>query len=104
MISAALLPHISEYTPGQGFMTSLDHSIWVHNFDFRVDQWLLFDIEAPILCELVFGWIKKWRSSQRPHAHERSHLHSGRSTGLLVRAGGTGAICEGGACEENGRR
>jgi hypothetical protein len=50
MIGSSLLPHAESMDYGKGFMTSLDHSIWIHDHMFRVDEWLLYDMHAPILC------------------------------------------------------
>lgn len=54
LIGASLLPHAESMDYSKGFMTSLDHSIWIHDHMFRVDEWLLFDVHAPILCTSLY--------------------------------------------------
>jgi acyl-CoA thioesterase-2 len=46
-VSTALLPHGVNWmaTPGMQ-VASLDHIMWFHR-PFRVDEWLLYDIESP---------------------------------------------------------
>jgi acyl-CoA thioesterase-2 len=45
-LGAALHPHgVSWLTPGMQ-MASLDHGMWFHR-PFRVDEWLLYDVESP---------------------------------------------------------
>jgi acyl-CoA thioesterase II len=45
-ISTALDPHgVSYMTPGMQ-VASIDHAVWFHR-SFRVDEWLLYDIESP---------------------------------------------------------
>uniref|UniRef100_A0A914WRA0 Acyl-CoA thioesterase 8 n=1 Tax=Plectus sambesii TaxID=2011161 RepID=A0A914WRA0_9BILA len=50
MVSTGLLPHLKEgenmYT--KVLMFSLDHSIWIHRPDFRVDEWLLYELESTV--------------------------------------------------------
>ena len=47
LISSALLPHGVGVRDPSMMVASLDHSIWFHR-PFRVDEWLLYDVEAPI--------------------------------------------------------
>ncbi len=45
-LGTALDPHgVSYFTPGMQ-VASLDHAIWFHR-PFRVDEWLLYDVESP---------------------------------------------------------
>jgi acyl-CoA thioesterase-2 len=45
-LAAALDPHgVSWFTPGMQ-VASLDHAMWFHR-PFRVDEWLLYDVESP---------------------------------------------------------
>ena len=45
-ITTALLPHgVTGQTPGMQ-VASLDHVMWFHR-PFRVDQWLLYDVDSP---------------------------------------------------------
>jgi acyl-CoA thioesterase-2 len=45
-LGTALDPHgVSFMTPGMQ-VTSIDHAIWFHR-PFRVDEWLLYDVESP---------------------------------------------------------
>ena len=47
-------PHgVSWLTPGIA-VASIDHAIWFHR-PFRVDQWLLYDVQAPSLSASR-GW------------------------------------------------
>jgi acyl-CoA thioesterase-2 len=42
----AMLPHgVSWLTPGMQ-VSSLDHAMWFHR-PFRMDEWLLYDMESP---------------------------------------------------------
>ncbi len=46
-LGTALDPHgVSWFTPGMQ-VASLDHAMWFHR-PFRVDEWLLYDVESPI--------------------------------------------------------
>ena len=47
LLTTAVLPHLREVDFGQLMMTSLDHAMWFHVDDVRVDKWLLFDIDTP---------------------------------------------------------
>uniref|UniRef100_A0A914X941 Acyl-CoA thioesterase 8 n=1 Tax=Plectus sambesii TaxID=2011161 RepID=A0A914X941_9BILA len=45
----------------EGAVASLDHSIWIHEFRFRMDDWMLYDVECQAMGDdrgLVFG--KLW--------------------------------------------
>jgi len=45
-VTTALLPHgVTWYTPGMQ-VASIDHVMWFHR-PFRVDEWLLYDIDSP---------------------------------------------------------
>lgn len=45
----AMLPHgVSWLTPGMQ-VASLDHAMWFHR-PFRMDEWLLYDVESPSAC------------------------------------------------------
>ena len=50
MLATALLPHLKEgeITFAKSMILSLDHSIWIHRPDFRVDDWLLYEIESTV--------------------------------------------------------
>ncbi len=47
LLTTAVVPHLQEVNFGQLMLTSLDHAMWFHVDDLRVDQWLLFDIDTP---------------------------------------------------------
>ena len=46
LLGAALQPHALSYRNPNVMVASLDHSIWFHR-PFRVDEWLLYDVESP---------------------------------------------------------
>ena len=46
LLGAALQPHALSYRNPDVMVASLDHSIWFHR-PFRVDEWLLYDVESP---------------------------------------------------------
>jgi acyl-CoA thioesterase-2 len=49
-LSTALLPHGVSWVTTPGLqLASLDHIMWFHR-PFRVDEWLLYDIESPSAC------------------------------------------------------
>lgn len=41
LLSAAI-----RHVPSVGFAASLDHSMWIHEFRFRMDDWCLYDVEC----------------------------------------------------------
>uniref|UniRef100_A0A183V890 Acyl-coenzyme A thioesterase 8 n=1 Tax=Toxocara canis TaxID=6265 RepID=A0A183V890_TOXCA len=46
MMEMSLWPHLGrQFLPSMVF--SLDHSIWFHKPEFRMDRWILFEIESP---------------------------------------------------------
>lgn len=47
LLTTAVVPHLQEVNFGQLMLTSLDHAMWFHVDDIRVDEWLLFDIDTP---------------------------------------------------------
>ena len=44
LLTTALRPHQPDFT--ETFLASLDHAMWIHR-DFRMDEWLLFDLDSP---------------------------------------------------------
>jgi len=46
LMSTAMLPHGVSYVQSNMQSASLDHAMWFHR-DFRVDEWLLYDMDAP---------------------------------------------------------
>ncbi|MEL6536348.1 MAG: acyl-CoA thioesterase domain-containing protein, partial [Bacteroidota bacterium] len=46
LLTTATLPYGEQFTFGQLQMASLDHAMWLHR-PFRVDEWLLYDMESP---------------------------------------------------------
>ncbi|VDK62678.1 unnamed protein product [Anisakis simplex] len=47
MLETAIRPHsIRGFIPSMAF--SLDHCIWIHNSNFRVDDWMLYENISPI--------------------------------------------------------
>lgn len=36
------------------FFTSLDQSIWFHDYNFRADEWLLLETWTPVASELFW--------------------------------------------------
>jgi acyl-CoA thioesterase-2 len=57
LLTASMRPHaVSWLTPGMQ-VASLDHAMWFHR-DFRMDEWLLYDIDSPTAtgaCGLARG-------------------------------------------------
>ena len=49
LLGSALRPHGLTVQSPDVMVASLDHAIWFHR-PFRVDEWLLYDIESPIAC------------------------------------------------------
>ena len=46
LLITAMMPHgVSWLTPGMQ-VASLDHAMWFHR-SFRMDDWLLYDVESP---------------------------------------------------------
>lgn len=39
------------------FFTSLDQSIWFHDYNFRADDWLLLETWTPVASESFFGHL-----------------------------------------------
>uniref|UniRef100_A0A915AGT6 Acyl-CoA thioesterase II n=1 Tax=Parascaris univalens TaxID=6257 RepID=A0A915AGT6_PARUN len=47
MLETAIKPHSSRgFIPSMAF--SLDHCVWIHNWDFRVDEWMLYENYSPV--------------------------------------------------------
>ncbi|MBK6676024.1 MAG: acyl-CoA thioesterase II [Rhodocyclaceae bacterium] len=46
LLRTATLPHALSYLRGDVRVASLDHAMWFHR-DFRIDDWLLFQVESP---------------------------------------------------------
>lgn len=46
LAATALYPHGKTFFHPQMQMTSMDHALWFHR-DFRMDDWLLYDMESP---------------------------------------------------------
>ena len=46
LMATAMLPHGVSYVQSNMQSASLDHAMWFHR-DFRVDEWLLYDMDAP---------------------------------------------------------
>lgn len=49
LVSTALHPHGKTFWSPDMQVASLDHSMWFHR-DFRMDDWLLYDIQSPSAC------------------------------------------------------
>ncbi|MFK8056359.1 MAG: acyl-CoA thioesterase II [Saprospiraceae bacterium] len=47
LLTTAIVPHLKELSFPKLMMTSLDHAMWFHEDDIRVDEWLLFSIDSP---------------------------------------------------------
>lgn len=47
LLGAALQPHGLSYRNPNTMVASLDHSLWFHR-PFRVDEWLLYDVDSPV--------------------------------------------------------
>ena len=47
LLGAALQPHGLTHRRPNVMVASLDHSLWFHR-PFRVDEWLLYDVESPV--------------------------------------------------------
>ncbi|TMS35366.1 hypothetical protein L596_002783 [Steinernema carpocapsae] len=47
LVSAAYRPHVSRgFVPSMMF--SLDHSVWIHDSEFRADEWMLYEVSSTI--------------------------------------------------------
>uniref|UniRef100_A0A1I7SH26 Gluconolactonase n=2 Tax=Bursaphelenchus xylophilus TaxID=6326 RepID=A0A1I7SH26_BURXY len=46
MASCNVGPHLS-HGHDAAHATSLDHTIWFHNFDFRADDWIFINAQSP---------------------------------------------------------
>lgn len=49
LLVAALRPHGTSARDPRMMVASLDHSIWFHR-PFRMDEWLLYEVESPVSC------------------------------------------------------
>ena len=47
LLASSLLPHPTALFKGDVMVASIDHAMWFHTSDFRVDDWLLYCIESP---------------------------------------------------------
>jgi acyl-CoA thioesterase-2 len=47
LLTTAIVPHLKELSFPKLMLTSLDHAMWFHEDDIRVDEWLLFSIDSP---------------------------------------------------------
>jgi acyl-CoA thioesterase II len=46
MIQTALLPHIIAGFR-VGMATTLNHCMWIHKHNFRIDEWMLYENDSP---------------------------------------------------------
>uniref|UniRef100_A0A1I7Y5Q5 Acyl-coenzyme A thioesterase 8 n=1 Tax=Steinernema glaseri TaxID=37863 RepID=A0A1I7Y5Q5_9BILA len=47
LVSAAYRPHVSRgFVPSMMF--SLDHNVWIHDADFRADDWMLYEVSSSV--------------------------------------------------------
>ncbi|KHN70822.1 Acyl-coenzyme A thioesterase 8 [Toxocara canis] len=60
MMEMSLWPHLGrQFLPSMVF--SLDHSIWFHKPEFRMDRWILFEIESPCAAgSRAFSTARLW--------------------------------------------
>jgi acyl-CoA thioesterase-2 len=47
LLATALLPHNTTLFEGKVIPASVDHAMWFHTQDFRVDEWLLYVTDSP---------------------------------------------------------
>lgn len=47
LLGSSLLPHGINWMAGTAKGASLDHAVWLHALDFRVDDWLLYSTHSP---------------------------------------------------------
>ncbi len=47
LLATALLPHEATLFSGKVMPASIDHAMWFHSNNFRVDQWLLYATDSP---------------------------------------------------------
>ncbi|CAD5218159.1 unnamed protein product [Bursaphelenchus okinawaensis] len=60
MASGNVGPHLS-HGHDAAAATSLDHTIWFHNFDFRADEWVLISAQSPSADSgTAFGHCSIW--------------------------------------------
>jgi acyl-CoA thioesterase-2 len=47
LLTTAVVPHLANLHFPTLMLASLDHAMWFHEDDIRVDDWLLFDVDSP---------------------------------------------------------
>ena len=47
LIATALLPHETTLFDSSISAASIDHAMWFHNYDFRADEWMLYQTNSP---------------------------------------------------------
>lgn len=47
LLTTTVIPHLKEVRFPELMLTSLDHAMWFHVDDIRIDEWLLFAIDSP---------------------------------------------------------
>lgn len=47
LLGSSLLPHGINWMAGTAKGASLDHAVWLHEQDFRIDDWLLYSTHSP---------------------------------------------------------
>ena len=47
LLTTAVFPHLAEVSYADLMLTSLDHAMWFHVSELRVDEWLLFVVDSP---------------------------------------------------------
>ena len=56
--SGNLLPHVGNFDEMQVLTqkTTLDHSMWFHDFDFKCTEWILMEFSGDTICMLKINF------------------------------------------------
>lgn len=47
LVGSAIYPHIS-YGNHPGMVASLDNTLWFSNYNFKADEWLLYEVKSEV--------------------------------------------------------
>ncbi len=66
LLSTSRLPHLGTFKRSDMQSASLDHAMWFHDPDARVDHWILYSLDAP-LSSATRGYNRGAMFSERGH-------------------------------------
>ncbi|MGH1471372.1 MAG: acyl-CoA thioesterase [Cellvibrionaceae bacterium] len=75
LLSTGLRPHGMTWARREIVTASIDHALWIHKADLRVDQWLLYVMNSP------------WSGSSRGLNHGSIYTESGELVASVVQEG-----------------